>query len=96
MKTPFEQGIRVALVKRKDGPNLFGVAMAGGRHVVPLPSQYDGRTSVFWVQGWIIVTHPDEPSLLADTTLGTTSPMNEHAMAAAMMAFQAPRLAATH
>lgn len=98
---PFETGIRVALVdlvpgeKGQPGAGKFGVAMAGGRFVVPLPPEFDGRTEVFWVDGWIVVRHPDLPmdrALLADTTTGTTSPMNEHAMAAAMRAYSAPTL----
>lgn len=90
------KGTRVALVKLREdkraekGLSGFGVAMRGGKYVVPLPEGYDGMTSVFWVEGWIVVRHPDHPPLLADTTKGTTSSMNEFAMAAAMRAFERP------
>lgn len=89
--TEFDRGIRVMLVKRP-GLNLFGVAMKGGRFVVPLPDGYDGETSVHWVEGWIIVRREGLPPLLADTTTGTTSLMNEHAMRAAERAYEAPRV----
>lgn len=90
---PFDGGVRVMLVKRADGPNAFGVAMKGGRFVVPLPKGYDGYTQIRWVEGWIVVTHPDQPALLADTTTGTLSPLNDHALAAAMRDYRAPKLA---
>ena len=86
----FESGARVALVQMLRDKTRFGVAMAGGRYVVALPEGYDGRTAVHWVQGWIIVTHPDLPPLLADTSTGRTGPMNEHAMQAAMAAYIPP------
>lgn len=72
----FAPGVRVALVKRSDGPNLFGVAMNGGKHVVALPPEYDGMTAVNYLDGWIIVSHPKHPPLLADTTTGKHSRMN--------------------
>lgn len=95
---PFESGIRVMLVKLApgergmNGAGDFAVALHGARHVIPLPLGYDGRTSVFWVSGWVIVQHADHPALLADFTTEKLSPMNEQAMAAAMAAFEAPRL----
>lgn len=87
----FERGVRVALVERQDRPGMLGVAMAGGHYVVPLPEGFDGRTSVFYVDGWIVVRHPDQDPILADTSTGKTSPMNEYAMTAAMRAYEAPR-----
>jgi hypothetical protein len=89
----FDAGVRVMLVKRADGPNLFGVAMAHGRYVVPLPRGYDGLTELRWVSGWIIVSHPTMPPLLADTTTGKTAPMNDQALAAALHDYQAPKIA---
>lgn len=86
----FHEGARVALVQAVTRKGRFGVAMQGGRYVVPLPDGYDGETRVHWVDGWIIVQREGLPPLLADTTTGTTSPMNEHAMAAAARAYVAP------
>lgn len=69
---------RVALVRDVADKRYFGVAMRGGRFVVRLPLGYDSRTLVRWVNGWIFVTHPDPDlaPLLADTTTGTTSPLD--------------------
>lgn len=72
----FAPGVRVALVQRKDLPGRFGVAMDGGRFVVPLPPEYDGMTAVNYLDGWIIVSHPTHRPLLADTTTGKYSHMN--------------------
>ena len=83
-------GARVALVQMARDTSRFGVSMKGGRYIVALPLGYDGRTAVHWVQGWIIVSHPELPALLADCTTGKTSPMNESALAAAQMAYVAP------
>lgn len=73
----FPDGARVALVE-KCGSNgqLFGVAMRGGRHVVPLPFGYDGLTSVRWINGFIFVAHPTMPPLMADTTTGKCTPVD--------------------
>lgn len=87
----FESGARVALVQSVTRKDRFGVAMQGGRYVVPLPDGYDGQTRVHWVDGWIVVQRDGLPALLADTTTGTISPMNEHAMAAAARAYVAPK-----
>ena len=83
-------GARVALMQMRYDKRRFGVVMKGGRYVVGLPLGYDGETSVHWVEGWIIVRHPVLPPLLADTTTGKTSPMNEHALAAAQRAYTPP------
>lgn len=67
----FEDGMNVALVERKDVPGLLGVAVRGGRFVVPLPLGYDGQTSVVRVpNGTIIVAHPALPALICDPTTG--------------------------
>lgn len=84
---PLFQGRRVALMRMAADKRFFGVAMHGGRHVVQLPLGYDGLTMVHWVEGWIIVQHPELPPLLADTGTGKHSPMNEHAVAAAKRAY---------
>lgn len=88
----FERGTRVALVQRKDKPHLFGVAMAGGRYVVDLPEGYDGFTKVFWSCGWIGVFRDGLPPLLADTTTGKHSPMNEEAAACFLHDYVAPTM----
>jgi hypothetical protein len=33
-------------------------------------------TNVRWINGWIIVAHPNMPPLLADTTTGKTAPLD--------------------
>lgn len=87
----FRHGNRVALMEIIGKPGHFGVAMDGGHFVVALPPGYDGRTEVRWIQGWIIVSHPDMPAILADTSTGKVGPMNEHALAAAMAMYAPPR-----
>lgn len=88
----FPGGARVAVVERRDVPGALGVAMLGGRYVVPLPAGYDQRTQVAWVQGWIFVIHPDQPTMLADTTTGELGPTNDSALAAMLAAYEAPQL----
>lgn len=61
MKLPFDLGIRVTLVQRKDGVG-FGIAREDKR-VVALPDGYDGYTGLFYLDGWIGVFHPELPSL---------------------------------
>jgi hypothetical protein len=65
----------VALVRMAHDKRFFGVAMRGGRYVVQLPLGYDGLTSVRWINGYIVVVHPQLPPLLADTTTGKTAPL---------------------
>lgn len=67
---------RVALVQDVRDKRFFGVAMKGGKYVVRLPFGYDGKTSVRWINGFIIVAHPLLPPLLADTTTGKVEPFN--------------------
>lgn len=69
----FGEGARVTIVQMISDRRFFGVAMRGGRYVVQLPLGYDGLTSVRWINGFIVVKHPDPklPALLADTTTGT-------------------------
>lgn len=92
----FPQGARVAVVERKDKPGALGVAMDGGRFVVPLPEGYDARTRVLWVDGWIGVLHPELPPMLADTTTGELGPMNEQALGSFERAYTAPNLRGMH
>lgn len=63
--------VRAQLVERKDRPGMLGVHLQGGRFVCPLPVGYDGRTSVTFHQGYLLVAHPDFPPLLADPSRGT-------------------------
>lgn len=92
----FPHGERVTVVERKDKPGALGVAMNGGRFVVPLPVGYDDRTRVLWVDGWIGVLHPDRPPMLADTTTGKLEPMNEQARGSFERAYTAPNLRGMH
>lgn len=89
----FPGNARVALVQRIDAEGLFGVAMRGGLQVVPLPDGYDHRTKVGWVDGWIFVEHPAFPVMLADTTTGTLSEMNEAAYGTLMANYKYPKQA---
>lgn len=66
------ENIRVALVERVDLPGHLGAWCSGGRLVCPLPAGYDGRTSICYSEGYIIVAHPDLPPLLCDPISGTT------------------------
>lgn len=74
----FPAAARVALVRMAQDKRFFGVAMRGGRYVVQLPLGYDGRTNVRWINGYIVVVHPDPqlPPLLADTTTGKTAALD--------------------
>lgn len=72
----FERGLRVALVERVGMPGKLGVCTPGGV-VCPLPDGYDGKTSVnVDAKGWVLVTHPVLPPLLADTTKGEVHPID--------------------
>lgn len=73
----FNAGARVALVHMVAVPGIFGVAMRGGRYVCQLPEGYDGMTSIRWLNGWIIVAHPNLPPLLADTNTGKTTALDQ-------------------
>lgn len=70
----FPKGAIVTIVRMVGDKRRFGVAMRGGKYVVPLPRGYDGLTRVRWINGHIFVWHPQLPGLLADTTTGKTRP----------------------
>lgn len=69
---PVLEDSRVALVQRTDREDLFGVAVRGHRHVHALPEGYDGRTSVNFVDGYVVVAHPVKPPLVIDPLTGKT------------------------
>ena len=70
---PIPEGVNAVLVERRDRPGLLGVAVRNGHFVCPLPEGYDGETSVFCESGWVLVTHPILPPLIADPHTGTVS-----------------------
>ena len=69
---PFQRKQAVTLVERKDAPGFLGVFVREGRFVCPLPAGYDGRTSVAFHKGYVLVAHPDLPPLQCDPNTGTT------------------------
>lgn len=71
-----DEDVKAVIVERKDRPGLLGVAVRDGRFVVPLPEGYDGRTSVVYESGWVLVTHPTLPPLIADPSAGIARPMD--------------------
>lgn len=66
----FEKGLRAMLVERLDRPGLLGVAVAGGRFVIPLPVGYNGKTSICVYKGYVLVAHPELPPLKCDPNTG--------------------------
>jgi hypothetical protein len=65
----FEQGIRAMLVERRDVPGALGVAKNGAKFVLPLPPGYDGRSSVCYHDGHVLIAHPTLPALRCDFEL---------------------------
>lgn len=73
---PIPQGINVILVERRDKPGALGVAVRDGRFVCPLPEAYDGYTSAVLDSGFVLVTHPTLPPLMAFPETGRVEPMD--------------------
>lgn len=88
----FPHGERVALVERVDKPGAIAVARRGARFVCPLPDGYDQYTQVRWVNGFIIVTHPKFPPMLADVNTGKVTHITPEAAQAALADYELPRL----
>lgn len=67
----FQDGAtRVALVQRVDVPDGFGVAVRDAKFIYALPQGYDGRTSVNFLDGYVLVAHPLHPPLIIDPLTG--------------------------
>lgn len=62
--------MKAMLVERTDRPGLLGVAVRGGRFVVPLPEGYNGECSICVWKGYVLVAHPMLPPLKCDPTTG--------------------------
>lgn len=73
---PIPEGTNAVLVERRDTPGALAVAVRHGRYVCPLPEGYDGLTSVVTESGWVLVTHPTLPPLIADPHHGIVRAMD--------------------
>lgn len=73
---PVPEGINVVLVERRDKPGALGVAVRHGRYVCALPEAYDGYTSAVVDSGFVLITHPTLPPLMAFPETGRVEPMD--------------------
>lgn len=79
----FESGTRVALVQRIDNPERFAVAIRDHRLVYPLPEGYDGRTSVNFDDGWVVIGHPEMNPLVMHPLTGQVTEVDRVQLARA-------------